>query len=93
MAAFYVRRKLVRSTGPWTRKVYLKVPNLRANANVSFYYILGSFSIDDGDGRENVTLKMNSSFFKLCREYSNSLAMSNVSEFLWSCVRGDRTQF
>lgn len=30
--------------------------------------LIGSFSIDDGDGRENVTLKrMHSRFFKHCR--------------------------
>ena len=28
---------------------------------------VGSFGIDDGDGREKVTLKMNSRFLKLCR--------------------------
>ena len=39
------------------------------------------FSIDDGDGSENVTFKMNSRFLKLCRVYSNSLKMSNLSEF------------
>ena len=42
-----------------------------------------SFTTDDGDG-ENVTLKMNSRFFKLFRVYSNSLEMSNVGEFPWS---------
>ena len=35
----------------------------------------GSFSIDDGDGSEKVTFKMNSCFFKLCRVYSNSLKL------------------
>ena len=34
--------------------------------------LIGSFSIDDGDGSENVTFKMNFRFFKLCRVYSNS---------------------
>ena len=29
--------------------------------------ILGSFSIDDGNGSENVSFKMNSRFFNLCR--------------------------
>ena len=46
--------------------------------------LLGSFSIDDGDGNENVTFKMNSRFFKLCRPISNSLKMSNVGQFPWS---------
>ena len=31
---------------------------------------LGSFSIDDGNGSENVSFKMNSRFFNLCRVYS-----------------------
>ena len=42
-----------------------------------------SFSTDDGDG-ENVTLNMNSRFFKLFRVCSNSFEMSNVGEFPWS---------
>ena len=33
--------------------------------------VLESFSIDDGNGSEKVTFKMNSRFFKLCRVYSN----------------------
>ena len=32
--------------------------------------LVGSFSIDYGDGSENVTFKMNSRCFKLCRVYS-----------------------
>ena len=36
---------------------------------------IASFSIDDGDGSEKVTFKMNLRFFKLCRAYSNSLKM------------------
>ena len=40
--------------------------------------IIGSFSIDDSEGSENVTFKMNQSrFFKLCRAYSKLLKMSN----------------
>ena len=39
---------------------------------------------DEGDGRKNITFKMNQRFFKLCRVYSNSLKMSNVGEFPWS---------
>ena len=45
------------------------------------YKLLGSFSIDDGDGSENVTLKRHSGFFQHCRVYSNPLKMSNVREF------------
>ena len=54
--------------------------------------ILRSFSLDDGDGSENLTLKMNSRFFKLCRAYSSSLKMSNVGEFSWSSCLKDPTQ-
>ena len=39
------------------------------------------FSIDDGDGSKNVTFKMSSRFFKLCRLYSFSPKKSNVSVF------------
>ena len=42
---------------------------------------IGSFSIDDGKGSENVSFKMNSRFFNLCRVYSNLLKMANVGEF------------
>ena len=45
---------------------------------------LGSFSIDDGNGSENVTFTMNSRFFNLCRVYSNLLKMASVREFPWS---------
>ena len=41
----------------------------------------GSLIIDDGDRSEDVTFKMNSRFFKLCRVYSNPLKMSNKDEF------------
>ena len=51
-----------------------------------------SFSIDDGDGGENVTFKVTSRFLKLCCAYSNSLKMSNVSEFPWSWFLADHTQ-
>ena len=47
---------------------------------------------DDSDGSENVTFKMNSRFFKLCRAFSNSPKMLNVGEFPWSWFLGDRTQ-
>ena len=43
--------------------------------------LLGSFSIDDGDGIENVTIKMNSRFFKPFRFYCKLLKMPNVGEF------------
>ena len=43
---------------------------------------IGGFSIDDGDGSENVTFKMNWRFFKLFRVYSNSMKMSKEGKFL-----------
>jgi len=57
-----------------------------------FGQILGSFSIDDGNCSENVSVKMNSCFFNLCRVYSNLLKMANVGEFPWSRFLEDRTQ-
>ena len=45
---------------------------------------LGSFSIDDCNGFENVTFKMNSRFFNVCRVYSNLLKMASEGEFPWS---------
>ena len=53
---------------------------------------IGSFSIDDGNGSENVSFKMNSRFFNLCRVYSNLLKMASVGEFPWSRFLEDRTQ-
>ena len=62
--------------------------NLRTQAYFELFYkylcvrrLLGSFSIDDGDGIENVTIKMNSRFFKPFRFYSRLLKMPNVGEF------------
>ena len=46
--------------------------------------VIGSFSIDDGKGSENVSFKMNSPFFNLCRVYSKLLKMASVGEFPWS---------
>ena len=40
--------------------------------------IIGSFSIDDGNCSRNVSFKMNSRFFNLCRVYSNLLKMASV---------------
>ena len=53
---------------------------------------LRTFSIDKGDGSENVTFKMNWLFFQLCRIYFNSLKIANVSQFPWSWFLWDRTQ-
>ena len=45
-------------------------------------YLSGDFSIDDGKGSENVTIKMKShQFFQLCRGYSSLLKMSKEGEF------------
>ena len=49
--------------------------------NLRFLESKWSFSIDDGDGNENVTFKMNLRFGKLCRLRAKSLKMSNVREF------------
>ena len=46
--------------------------------------LIGSFSIDDGNGSENVSFKMNFRFFNLCRVYSNLLKMASGGEFPWS---------
>ena len=55
--------------------------NLRTQAYFELFYkylcvrrLLGSFSIDDGDGIENVTIKMNSRFFKPFRFYILQIA-------------------
>ena len=50
--------------------------------------IIGSFSIVDRGGKENVTLKMK---IQNCRVYSNSLKMSNLGGFPWRWFLGDRT--
>ena len=49
--------------------------------NLRFLESKWSFSIDDGDGNENVTFKINSHFGKLCRLRAKSLKMSNVGDF------------
>ena len=56
------------------------------DAPVAIGYILGSFGIDDGSGSgsENVSFKMNSRSFNLCRVYSSLVKMANVDEFPWS---------
>ena len=68
----------------WAQKILcIIVPSRRTVSPEVFSWVctrrlLRSFSIDDGDGNEKVTFKMNSCFFKLCRVYSNSLKMWNV---------------
>ena len=53
---------------------------------------LGTFSIDKGDGIENVTFKTNWCFFQLCRVDSNLLNIFNAGKFPWSWFLWDRTQ-
>ena len=50
------------------------------------FVILGSFSNHDGNGRKNVSHKVNSRCFKLHRSYSNSLNLSNVGDFFRSWI-------
>ena len=42
---------------------------------------LENFSIDDSNGSENVSFKMNSRFFNLCRVYSSLLKKASEGEF------------
>ena len=51
-----------------------------------------SFRIENGDGSESVTFKMNSLFVKLCRIYSNLLKMSNEGKSSRVWFLGDRIQ-
>ena len=53
---------------------------------------IGNFSIDDGNGSENVSFKMNFRFFNLCCVYSNLLKMASGGEFPWSWFLEDRSQ-
>ena len=43
-------------------------------------HILGTLRSEDGDGRESVAEKVNLHSFNLYRDYSKSLALSNVGE-------------
>ena len=54
--------------------------------------LIGSFNIDDRNGSENVSFKINFRFFNLCRVHSNLLKMASVGEFPWSWFPEDRTQ-
>ena len=45
--------------------------------------IIGTLSMDDDDGSENVDKKMNLPFFKLNRVYLDALSMSNADDFSW----------
>ena len=66
-----------------------EIPSSIVTSNPSFDFFpfriaLSNFSIDDGNGMENVSFKMNSRFFNLCRVYSSLLKMASVGEFPWS---------
>ena len=66
------------------KKIRQKGDRQSVGRAVALFPKKGSFSIDDGNGSENVSFKMNSPFFNLCRVYSNLLKMASVPEFLWS---------
>ena len=51
------------------------------NDNEDSWFLDARRCIDDGNGSENVSFKMNSRFFNLCRVYSNLLKMASVGEF------------
>ena len=67
--------------------VVARVPDVTPASNICEVAprpLIGSFSIDDGNCSENVSFKMNSRFFNLCRVYSNLLKMASLGEFPWS---------
>ena len=74
----------------WNKRV--KLSEVFAAIAVVVAYIIGSFSIDDGNGSESVSFKMNSRLFNLGRVYSSLLKMASVGEFPWSWFLEDRTQ-
>ena len=45
---------------------------------IHFFTVLARLHREDGDGNEKVTFTMNKHFFRLCRDYYNSLKMSTV---------------
>ena len=77
---------------PFPPRFSLPRPESLAITFCGIFELIGSFSIDDGNGSENVSFKMNSRFFTLCRVYSNLLKMASVGEFPWSWFLEDRTQ-
>ena len=84
----YFTRKV--STVTFSEGVYALSPSINDKTSNIFattrfsLTLVGSFSIDDGNGSENVSFNMNSRFFKLCRVYSNLLKMASVGKFPWS---------
>ena len=73
----WLTRRLVSFTsGTATLAVFTLETDYPSDAECSsdgLTVLIGKFSNDDGDGSENVTIKMNPRFFKRCRNYSNSL--------------------
>ena len=68
-------------------QTWLGLPNLNMKGKRRGFWsilVIGCFSIDDGNSSENVSVKMNSRFFNLCRVYSSLLIMASVGEFRWS---------
>ena len=62
------------------------------NVNLTQRLKLGTFSIDKGQGSENVTFKMIWHLFQLSRIYFSSLKIANVGQFPWSWFLWDCTQ-
>ena len=60
--------------------------------SLQFLRSISSFRIDNSDGSESVTFKMNSRLVKLCRIYSNSLKTSNEGKSSRGSFLGDRIQ-
>ena len=54
---------------------------------------IGTLRSEDGDGSENIALKVNSRSFKLHHDSSNSPTLSNVGELSWSWIPKSRIQF
>ena len=63
---------------------FIYIRDFEAVQNRRSRVLLGSFSIDDDNGSENVSFKMNFRYFNPCRVYSNLLKMASVGEFPWS---------
>ena len=90
---FGPRRLYSNDISPW--EIWILGLSRRPPKVIRRTFVCGieSFSTDDGYGSENVTLKMNSRFFKLLRIYSSSLEMSKVGEFSWSWFLGTALKF
>ena len=79
---FWGEKRIVFLPLPHPLRTYLQATSLPPYSCFASYLSRSPGNGDgDGDGSENVTFKMNSRFFKLCRAYSNSLKMSNEGQF------------